>query len=122
MDWKKIAWFEGIEKHLRGALDDRAMKLVKSEVESGESTLFFVAGHGYFVTRIEGFSDGTKELVLVAWQGKNTEPLIDHLRSSCKKSGVQTMRFHTAIAENLASRFTKKMGFCRVETVYKMEV
>lgn len=100
--------------------------IIRAEVEQGICELWKVEGYGYFVTRLESNGVST-ELVLVAWQGKNTQPLIEHLINVCKNIGVKTMRFHTVHNKHLISRFVKKWGFTiaeirESETVYRAKV
>ena len=120
MKWKKIAWFDDVELLLRDALLDD-VSIIREEVNAGVSVLWHVENHGYFVTRLEQFYD-QKELVLVAWQGKNTKPLVDYLKKICKKSGIDSMRFHSSLPEKTVSRFVEPFGFLRAETVYRLEL
>ncbi len=118
MNWQRVGWSVDVENCLSGALSDEGMAIVAGEVSSGVSTLWHVESHGYFITRLELF-ENKKELVLVAWQGKNTEPLVEYLKAACVSEGINSMRFHTVISEKLATRFVKKMCFEPVETVYR---
>ena len=120
MIWQKTPWFDDVETLLCDALLDD-VSIIREEVNQEIATLWFIKKHGYFVTRLESF-DHKKELVLVAWQGKNTKPLIDYLKNSCKKTGINSMRFHSSLPENIITRFVRPFGFCRAETVYRLEI
>ncbi len=122
MKWVRVPWTQEAEKMLSDALLSDS-SIIKQEVETGLSTLWHVIGHGFFVTRLEVI-DQKKELVMVAWQGKNTQPIIKHLKLVCENEGIKSIRFHTQVNEKTASRFVKRWGFSPVErrkdeTVYR---
>ena len=82
------------------------------------SVLWRIPGHGFLITRLETYGN-RRELVLVAWAGVDTGPLVLHAQGVCKAEGIETIRFHTAHNEQLISRFVKKWGFQRVETLFR---
>lgn len=118
MSWASIPWNEGVSVALSDALGSDS-QAIRADVEAGLATLWRVKGHGYFITRLEQFGSKS-ELVLVAWQGRNTGPLINYLKDVCVRQGINSMRFHTSRPEKVVTRFVKKWGFEPVETVYKL--
>ncbi|WP_261840913.1 hypothetical protein [Aliamphritea ceti] len=118
--WVQIEWCDEAATTLQPAFagDEIAIKL---DVERGFATLWHVPEHGYIVTRLEDIEPGVQELVLVAWAGQNTGPIVEHAQNVCQSKGIQSIRFHTHHPEKLINRFVKRWGFGRVQTVYRWE-
>lgn len=123
MNWKRVGWTDEIAKCLTGALNKKGLAAIAQEVSESISTLWHVEDCGYFVTRLESCTvDDSRELVLVAYEGRNVKPLVDHLQDVCVNEGIQSMRFHTEINQELVTRFVAKMNFEPVETVYRWSI
>jgi hypothetical protein len=120
MVWQKVAWCGDVERCLCEAIGGDG-EIIREQVDSGIAALWKIKNHGYFVTRLEIVGE-KKELVMVAWQGKNTEPLVKYLIDVCKKECIESIRFHSALSEKLVARFVRRWGFYRAETVYRLEL
>lgn len=120
MEMQKVQWCGEAATSLKNALG-HYLGFVAAEVKAGDASLWRVPGHGYLVTRLETFNDG-KELVLVAFEGKNVGEVVKHVTAICKNQpDIKKIRFHTAHPENVVSRLVNKWGFKREETVYYLE-
>lgn len=120
MNWKRVGWTDEVAACLTGALNKKGLAAIAQEVSESISTLWKVEEYGYFVTRLESCTvDGSRELVLVAYEGKNVQPLVEHLKRVCINEGIQSIRFHTEINQKLVTRFVDKMNFKPVETIYR---
>jgi hypothetical protein len=124
VNWQKISWTGEAEVMLSTALLSES-HIIKAEVVDKISTLWKIREHGFFVTRLETIGKNL-ELVLVAWAGTNTAPLINYLKKICINSGVTSMRFHTIHPQKLINRFVNKWGFVLVdetsdESIYRVE-
>lgn len=119
MRWELCSWSDEAERELKDALGEDG-EIIRGEVEAGSASLWRIEGHGYFVTRLEKTVTGS-ELVMVAWQGVDTFPVVEHLQAVARNQGIDSIRFHTAHPEKLAGRFVAPLGFKRVETVFRWD-
>lgn len=115
--WVQVEWCGDAATTLAPALGSDTEE-IKRQVENGDCVLWYVVEHGYMVTRLE-VTESASELVLVSYSGKDTGPVLIHAQNICIAQGIQSIRFHTQHPEKLATRFVKKWGFERQETVYK---
>lgn len=65
------------------------------ELREGKAQLFKYSA-GYFATRGEFDDNGNKELVLIAAEGKDFNPVAHWIVNQCREMGVKFVRFHTA--------------------------
>lgn len=117
MSWAREQWSEEAADVLAPALNGDG-DFIRCEVESGQADLYRVDGHGFIVTRLEQYGNEF-ELVLVAWAGKDTGPIVEHVQRYCRYRGVKSIRFHSRLDPKVVARMVKKWGFEPVETVYR---
>lgn len=117
MKWIPEQWSGEAATRLGFALGRDEVE-IKRQVDEGEAVLWRVPSHGFIVTRLENCGRGN-ELVLIAWAGVDTGPILEHAKTVCRAEGISSIRFHTEHPEKLASRFVSKWGFEPMETVYQ---
>ncbi len=102
----------GIKKALGTALDEIKMECIKGVSQCWKFN------NGRFITRIEH-----KELVIVAFTGRNTSNVFSAIYQSAKNGGFQSIRIHTNNPKWV--RFIRIKGFVFDEVaigIYRLEV
>lgn len=121
--WVREKWSQEADDAI-GDLLEGAKDCFIEEINSGIADLWRIEYEGGFtgtmITRLDVNTLGEKELVLIAGRGNGMHLAVDDLKEGCRKSGVKSIRAHSSRPGY--ERLVSKMGFVKIESVYRCEV
>ena len=111
-----MAWSDHVAAALDQALDGDG-DVIGQEVRDGDAWCFEFVGLAYVVCRVEQFTNGKKEFVVVAGQGSGFNAVMPALVDMATSLGCHSLRMHS---KNPAiGRMGRRFGFETTEYVFK---